>query len=133
MGHPRIFINVDKPQVCMCTYCGLPFVSFLFGFYRLGIDSSRPTSTTESILSPWTRHILWNLKAMPQRSMSRKELPMRLLGKDRGPDSELGIRKWNAVHMSTRGELRQLAVSGTLSYYFREYGHRKSDHTVRRR
>ncbi|KAK3627877.1 hypothetical protein LTR56_018993 [Elasticomyces elasticus] len=25
LGHPRIFINVDKPQVCQCTYCGLPF------------------------------------------------------------------------------------------------------------
>ena len=27
LGHPRIFINVDKPQINMCTYCGLPFVS----------------------------------------------------------------------------------------------------------
>lgn len=27
MGHPRIFINVDKPQICWCTYCGVPFVS----------------------------------------------------------------------------------------------------------
>ena len=27
LGHPRIFINVDKPQVNCCTYCGLPFVS----------------------------------------------------------------------------------------------------------
>jgi uncharacterized Zn-finger protein len=26
LGHPRIFINVDKPQICWCTYCGLPFV-----------------------------------------------------------------------------------------------------------
>ncbi|KAK4541097.1 hypothetical protein LTR36_008322 [Oleoguttula mirabilis] len=25
LGHPRIFINVDKPQICMCNYCGLPF------------------------------------------------------------------------------------------------------------
>lgn len=25
LGHPRIFINVDKPQICHCTYCGLPF------------------------------------------------------------------------------------------------------------
>ncbi|KAK5111347.1 hypothetical protein LTR62_005187 [Meristemomyces frigidus] len=25
LGHPRIFINVDKPQICGCTYCGLPF------------------------------------------------------------------------------------------------------------
>jgi hypothetical protein len=28
LGHPRIFINVDKPQVNCCTYCGLPFVSY---------------------------------------------------------------------------------------------------------
>ena len=28
LGHPRIYINVDKPQICWCTYCGLPFVSF---------------------------------------------------------------------------------------------------------
>ncbi|KAF2705764.1 NADH-ubiquinone oxidoreductase, partial [Pleomassaria siparia CBS 279.74] len=25
LGHPRIFINVDKPEICECTYCGLPF------------------------------------------------------------------------------------------------------------
>ncbi|KAF2113793.1 NADH-ubiquinone oxidoreductase [Lophiotrema nucula] len=25
LGHPKIFINVDKPEICMCTYCGLPF------------------------------------------------------------------------------------------------------------
>ncbi|KAF1981730.1 NADH-ubiquinone oxidoreductase [Aulographum hederae CBS 113979] len=25
LGHPRIFINLDKPQICWCTYCGVPF------------------------------------------------------------------------------------------------------------
>ncbi|KAL1959905.1 hypothetical protein VTO42DRAFT_573 [Malbranchea cinnamomea] len=25
LGHPRIYINVDKPQICPCEYCGLPF------------------------------------------------------------------------------------------------------------
>ncbi|KAI9767001.1 MAG: hypothetical protein M1840_005960 [Geoglossum simile] len=25
LGHPRIFINVDKPEINCCTYCGLPF------------------------------------------------------------------------------------------------------------
>lgn len=25
LGHPKIWINVDKPQICWCTYCGLPF------------------------------------------------------------------------------------------------------------
>jgi len=27
LGHPKIFINTDKPQICMCTYCGLPFAN----------------------------------------------------------------------------------------------------------
>lgn len=27
LGHPRIFINVDRPQICQCTYCGVPYVS----------------------------------------------------------------------------------------------------------
>lgn len=26
MGHPRVFINVDKPEITPCGYCGLPFV-----------------------------------------------------------------------------------------------------------
>ena len=26
LGHPRIFINTDKPQINWCTYCGIPFV-----------------------------------------------------------------------------------------------------------
>ena len=27
LGHPKIFINVDKPQICHCTYCGLPYAN----------------------------------------------------------------------------------------------------------
>ncbi|KAG4440113.1 hypothetical protein IFR05_004410 [Cadophora sp. M221] len=27
LGHPRIFINTDKPQICMCEYCGLPYAN----------------------------------------------------------------------------------------------------------
>ncbi|CAG8952645.1 hypothetical protein HYFRA_00009753 [Hymenoscyphus fraxineus] len=27
LGHPRIFINTDKPQICMCEYCGNPFAN----------------------------------------------------------------------------------------------------------
>ena len=27
LGHPRIFVNLDKPQICWCTYCGVPYVS----------------------------------------------------------------------------------------------------------
>ena len=26
LGHPRIFVNVDRPQIIPCGYCGLPFV-----------------------------------------------------------------------------------------------------------
>lgn len=29
LGHPRVFINLDKPEICTCTYCGLPFVCTL--------------------------------------------------------------------------------------------------------
>jgi uncharacterized Zn-finger protein len=25
-GHPRVFINTDKPEITPCGYCGLPFV-----------------------------------------------------------------------------------------------------------
>jgi uncharacterized Zn-finger protein len=28
-GHPRIFINTDKPEIAVCGYCGLPYVSVL--------------------------------------------------------------------------------------------------------
>ncbi|KAK3987923.1 hypothetical protein QBC44DRAFT_113039 [Cladorrhinum sp. PSN332] len=24
-GHPKVYINLDKPQIEPCTYCGLPF------------------------------------------------------------------------------------------------------------
>ncbi|KAF2734344.1 hypothetical protein EJ04DRAFT_466863 [Polyplosphaeria fusca] len=27
LGHPRIFINTDKPQIAPCGYCGLPFAN----------------------------------------------------------------------------------------------------------
>jgi len=27
LGHPKIFINTDKPQINWCTYCGLPYAN----------------------------------------------------------------------------------------------------------
>ncbi|RMZ83954.1 hypothetical protein DV737_g1313, partial [Chaetothyriales sp. CBS 132003] len=27
LGHPRIFINLDKPKINWCTYCGLPYAN----------------------------------------------------------------------------------------------------------
>jgi NADH dehydrogenase (ubiquinone) Fe-S protein 6 len=26
-GHPRVFINTDKPEIATCGYCGLPFAN----------------------------------------------------------------------------------------------------------
>ncbi|KAM7193614.1 hypothetical protein V8F33_007707 [Rhypophila sp. PSN 637] len=26
-GHPKIYINTDKPEICTCGYCGLPFAN----------------------------------------------------------------------------------------------------------
>ncbi|GAW25990.1 putative NADH:ubiquinone oxidoreductase subunit [Rosellinia necatrix] len=26
-GHPKIFINTDKPEIATCNYCGLPFAN----------------------------------------------------------------------------------------------------------
>ncbi|RYP36813.1 hypothetical protein DL767_003203 [Monosporascus sp. MG133] len=28
-GHPRIYINTDKPEIATCGYCGLPFWAFV--------------------------------------------------------------------------------------------------------
>jgi len=41
LGHPRIFINLDKPQICWCTYCGLPFAN---EHHREHIESLPSTS-----------------------------------------------------------------------------------------
>ena len=67
LGHPRIFINTDKPQINFCTYCGIPFVSIPCSMYcctwttgpteihlfkNMGTNGHcRPTSITENILS----------------------------------------------------------------------------------
>ena len=84
LGHPRIFINTDKPQICWCTYCGLPFVRQLrvstpnpltgHGHSRqsrVRLMQNRPTSTTAhtSSLSPQTSsHTRWAPRATPLRS-----------------------------------------------------------------
>ena len=39
LGHPRIFINVDRPQICHCTYCGLPFVRIYLSRPRFLLSS----------------------------------------------------------------------------------------------
>lgn len=59
-GHPRVFINTDKPEIASCTYCGLPYVCDTDedGFFPMSgsleereLTSCRPTSTTETIWS----------------------------------------------------------------------------------
>lgn len=37
LGHPKIFINTDKPEIATCGYCGLPFVCDLPAF---GLDKT---------------------------------------------------------------------------------------------
>ncbi|KAF7845963.1 hypothetical protein BT93_L5781 [Corymbia citriodora subsp. variegata] len=41
LGHPKIFINTDKPQICMCTYCGLPYAN---KHHRKYLESQPPES-----------------------------------------------------------------------------------------
>ncbi|CAF9913848.1 MAG: hypothetical protein GOMPHAMPRED_008042 [Gomphillus americanus] len=41
LGHPRIFINTDKPQICWCTYCGTPYANTQHRKYL----ESLPTTT----------------------------------------------------------------------------------------
>ena len=36
-GHPRVFINTDKPEIAVCGYCGLPFVCVLLAREGIGL------------------------------------------------------------------------------------------------
>ena len=53
LGHPKIFINTDKPEIATCGYCGLPFVRppYLFSMIYLCANFCRPTSITVPISS----------------------------------------------------------------------------------
>lgn len=48
MGHPKIFINVDKPQIVYCTYCGLPYVSLSFKMRHILYICHRLTATVQA-------------------------------------------------------------------------------------
>lgn len=59
-GHPRVFINTDKPEIAICGYCGLPFVSRLTSAcsetcVRM-LTYSRLMSTIESTSNLSPRH-----------------------------------------------------------------------------
>ncbi|GAB7351026.1 hypothetical protein MBLNU459_g1512t3 [Dothideomycetes sp. NU459] len=60
LGHPRIFINVDKPQICWCTYCGVPYAkeshkktlealpSTTYPLYPTGAEAEVPESQSNT-------------------------------------------------------------------------------------
>ena len=90
LGHPRIFINTDKPQICWCTYCGLPFVRHSRleakpgeqNRTRTRLTQARPTSTTAHTLSlcPQTSsHTHSDPRATPLRSTRHRRSQMSLL------------------------------------------------------
>ena len=59
LGHPRIFINTDKPQICACTYCGVPYVSSRHRYARVStmLTTARHTSTTASTSKACPPHL----------------------------------------------------------------------------
>jgi uncharacterized Zn-finger protein len=98
LGHPRIFINTDKPQICWCTYCGLPFVrqfqvnrlelldSEMLDSQDVRLTCDRPTSTTAhtSSLCPQTSsHTRSVLRATPLRSTRHRRSQTSLSHNDR--------------------------------------------------
>ncbi|KAK4944351.1 hypothetical protein LTR10_016237 [Elasticomyces elasticus] len=58
LGHPRIYINVDKPQVNWCTYCGLPYAKMEHKKYLESCSSTayplEPTGDPAEIVMPQT-------------------------------------------------------------------------------
>jgi len=73
LGHPRIFINVDKPQICSCTYCGLPFVCtslpVLVGFSLLTEPYRRTRRTANTSKACHRRASLWSLPTTRRRCL----------------------------------------------------------------
>lgn len=35
-GHPKIYVNTDKPEIATCNYCGLPFVGSALPVVKAG-------------------------------------------------------------------------------------------------
>ena len=76
LGHPRVYINVDKPQICTCGYCGLPFV-------RIPSCEAPPTPPINALLPP-------GIMPNPPRDRGRVEQKERRRGR-RGNDGNNGI------------------------------------------
>ncbi|KAL4819811.1 lactobacillus shifted protein [Aspergillus spinulosporus] len=53
LGHPRIFINTDKPEIVPCGYCGLPFAHEHHREYLKSLPTSsyplEPTGAAEEV------------------------------------------------------------------------------------
>lgn len=63
LGHPKIFINTDKPEIATCGYCGLPFVR--------PIHASRPIWTGLTLSQAQEQHRAY-LESLPATSYPLK-------------------------------------------------------------
>lgn len=88
-----MYINLDKPQICPCEYCGLPFVSLTNSFESgtsevIQLDDANQVHRQMNITVQRSRHSQkphtrsW-LKDMKQLLASHKESQTRHLVKDR--------------------------------------------------
>lgn len=103
LGHPKIFINTDKPQICWCTYCGLPFVRVSAPELRgKGIQEAcmwltrrefRHTRTTANTSRVCLRH---HTRLRP-RGMLPKLVSHSALQMSRWDSGKEGIFAWKAV------------------------------------
>ena len=82
MGHPKIFINVDKPQICWCTYCGLPYVGYRSDAWRRNVLMIlyRPTHITRS---SWNHNRLTRIPCIHQTIRTRLKCRILQVGKDK--------------------------------------------------
>lgn len=52
LGHPRIFINLNKPQICWCTYCGVPYVRLVSSEHVVQSDGLQSLTIPGTQTSP---------------------------------------------------------------------------------
>jgi len=75
LGHPKIYINLDKAQVCWCTYCGIPFVSCVW--LTITVELANPGRQMKAIERQSKRSliiaILWREERQPLRQLRDKE------------------------------------------------------------
>lgn len=104
LGHPRIFINTDKPQICWCTYCGLPFVRctiFDFEPRKLG-HISEGVWLTHYRLTSTTAH---TSSLCPQTSFpTRSDLRATLLRSTRHRRSQMSLSHKGRMKRTNRKE-----------------------------